>query len=135
MTDVRYDEGTGIIHCSGGGGFWSVEAIQQSGDAILGVMQRCRREFGNIAMLVVTDAPLVQTAEVLEATKRRMQAWGPNDRMAIVMSSALVNLQANRFLASDKCRIFASENEAVAWLTLNRMARTSASPRVTVTPY
>src|SRR4029077_20228696 len=97
MTDFRYDESTGIIHCSGGG-FWSVEAVQQTGESIQEAMRRSRREFGTLALLVVTNEAQVQTPEVMEATKRRMQAWGPDDRIAIVMSSALVKLQAKRTL-------------------------------------
>jgi hypothetical protein len=129
MFSVKYDDKNGIIRCLSPGGFMTVAEVNQSAAAVYESMQRCRKEFGGVSMLVLTRDTTVQSAEVMEATKNNMRRMGPNDRVAIVVSSQLAKMQGERTLDTKKLRAFASEPEARAWLVAERSRLFGAAPR------
>jgi hypothetical protein len=115
MFSVDYDGKNGIIRCTAGG-FKSVADLEEHSKAVNEAMQRSYRDFGRVAMLVKDTGGIVQSAEVLEAAKVDMQRHRPEDRVACVVTSPLVKLQAERSFSSDRYKIFTSEAEAQAWL-------------------
>ena len=123
MFSVNYEAGSGIIHCSSGG-FKSVAEVEEHSRAIDDAMQQSYRAFGRVMMLVVVDDnAMVQTADVMEATKAELERFRPQDRIACVVSRQLLKLQAARTLVSDRYKIFMSEPDALAWLTAERPIR------------
>lgn len=120
MFTVEYDESTGVVRCCSGR-FLSVSDVRQYAMAVKDAAERATREYGNVAMLVISSAPQVQSAEVMETAQGvRTAYFGPHDRIAMVLPVGLAKLQAARIFASEQERIFTSEADALLWLTADR---------------
>jgi len=128
MFSVHYDDTSGIIRCTSGG-FLTVAEVHEYASAVHESMGRSWREFGRVAMLVISNDATVQSAEVMDATNANLRRFGPADRLAIVVSSQLVKMQAGRTLDGERFRTFASEEEALAWLIAEMPARHTAVRR------
>lgn len=116
MFTVEYDERTGIVRCAGSG-FMSVETIREVGPRVHAACDRARREHGRMCMLVYSPGAVVQSGEVMEQVGRNgLPIKDARDRMAVVVESSLVKLQATRTLRHEQIRLFATEAEATAWL-------------------
>ena len=129
MFSVEYDDKAGIICCSGGG-FLKVEEIEQYGRAMQGEIRRSMREFGNVGLLSLsTESAKVQTTELMEAARDNWRRLGPDNRMALVVSSALMRMQAARIYNSEQEKVFATEAEGRAWLLEWRAAQRGGAVR------
>ena len=124
MFTVDYDETTGILRCVHAR-FLSVEESEQYRRAVESAARRATCEFGSVAMLALADGDFqVQKPEVMEAARKGWESRGPDDRMAVFSSSALLRLQAKRIFSSvDTVEVFASEEDAKAWLIASRPVR------------
>jgi len=125
MFSVNYDDNSGIISCTSGG-FLTVAEVHECANAVHESMGRSRREFGRVAMLVISNNTAVQSADVMEATKANFRRFGPGDRLAAVVSSQLAKMQAGRTFDAERFRTFASEGEARAWLIAEQPVRSAA---------
>ena len=116
MIAVDYDRRTGIV-TSTAGGVLTVDDIQQAALEIRRLMRQAQQDFGRGLYLVDARATVVQTREVMEEVERQgSYLTRADDRMAIVVPSALAVLQSRRAFNAANEGVFQSMDEAVAWL-------------------
>ena len=126
MFAFDYDRATGIIRCRSNR-FLSVDDLQAYAQRVKDTIDGAKREQGYVHLLVIATESKVQSSEVMEQVSRMQGVFmGADDRMALVVTSALVRLQVARTLASDRVRTFQAESDALAWLESERPRRRAA---------
>jgi hypothetical protein len=116
MLSIEFDEKLGIMRIVSAG-FSSdeeVEAmIRESGPLM--ILARARR--GHVLHLVdASDTPVQSQAAMARFNAATAEAYRPGDRTAIVLQSALASMQSKRIAPEDSMGMFATEEEALAWL-------------------
>ena len=99
-------------------GFWTVEVAHAFKAVLAAEMIKVRRTHRRFTSLSDTRGFPVQSAEVMQllATMSRSSANNGSRKLAILVSTALNDLQANHSLASDRIRVFREEAKALDWL-------------------
>ena len=128
MFIVEYDPVAGIVRCTTGG-FFSITDAQEQMKQLRGALDRCHREFRCVGMLVFGVNATVQSPEVVANAKANAWYYSSRDRMAIVVPSALARMQGARFYTSPQEKIFAAEDEAMAWLTAELSRERQSTPQ------
>ena len=118
------DPETGIIMVEGFG-LWSDDSAAEHFAKMRGLLQVARSRSGRALVLIDLSAALVQTADI----SRRVQSdvadlYGPDDQIAIILTSSLLGLQMTRVSGRANYRHFSSRPEAMAWLKVGA-ARTA----------
>jgi hypothetical protein len=86
-------------------------------DNALQLIETMRREFGYVRVLVLNRDAMVQSQEVAEIfASTPSQVISADDRVALVPATALMKLQVGRIVKDRPERVFASAEEAIAWL-------------------
>lgn len=111
-----YDETSGIVKVVGHG-FWARDAIIEHFADLEKLVARVRARNGFVRAMIDLRAAPVQSTEISDiirdATRR---IYVENDRIAIVRTSRLLDLQLRRAVEVSPLRTFATVEEAVAWL-------------------
>ena len=115
MFVVDYDPVAGIVRCTTGG-FYNIEDSTEHLKLLRGSLDRCHREFRCVGLLVNAVGATVQSPEVVAEAKARPRYFSTSDRMAIIVPFALSRMQGARFFTSPQEKIFAAEDEGMAWL-------------------
>lgn len=126
MFAFEYDQAAGIVRCQSNR-FLSVGDLQAYMQQVKATIDRARRERGYVHLLSIATESKVQSSEVMDQVTRMLGGFmGADDRIAIVVISALMRLQVARTLASERVRAFQTEADALAWLTTERPRRCAA---------
>jgi hypothetical protein len=97
-------------------GFLSVPEVLATGREMRAQIDRLR-PFTNGVKAIVICSPMAQRADVVLASQG--DKWTmphPHDRLAIIVTSALMKLQVNRSYTAEREGIFYTEEEGRAWL-------------------
>jgi hypothetical protein len=116
MMQVSYDENTGIIRSSISG-FNAGSDLDAYIADILAFTKKCVARFGYRLHLVDARDSALQSGE--DADKMRLIAAGETrigDRTAVLKTSALAKMQAQRIAPGTQYGFFDDEAEAIAWL-------------------
>jgi hypothetical protein len=97
-------------------GFWTEETALEFQQAVDGEMAKVRRTCARFACLSDTRDFPVQTEKVMDILARQSATHEGARKMAIVVSSALNTLQAQRSFSSDRVKVFQNLGEATHWL-------------------
>ena len=116
MLTVEYDSKSGIV-TSTSIGILTVESLLEGNRNIRVALQKAREDFGRALYLVDARETVVQPQSVMEEVERegRLITHG-EDRMAVVVPSALTSMQARRLFNHSNEAIFNSMDQAMAWL-------------------
>ena len=100
-------------------GFWTEAVALEFKAALAREMDRARAVCPRFASLSDTSAFPVQSEPVMRilASMSRDSLAEGSRKLAILVATALNELQAQRSFSSDRIRIFRAETEAMAWLT------------------
>ena len=113
---VRQDAADGVIRCTFHGFFTAADMAAFRAD-LFRVCAAARRASFRLLMLLDAAAGVVQSPEIvaeIAAIVRRVR--GPHDRVAVVVGSSLMKLQAQRIIHVEQVRAFSLRDEAEAWL-------------------
>ncbi|MDB5686111.1 MAG: hypothetical protein JWR77_700 [Rhizorhabdus sp.] len=113
---IAVDEATGRIVVMGRG-FWTPAATTEHFRLLEDVVARVRAQRGTVRVLVdLRTAPVqsTETSEIIQQATQRI--YKPTDRLAIVRTSRLLDLQLKRAVDSNPIQTFATIDEAEAWL-------------------
>lgn len=97
-------------------GFWLEGAAREYMDALSREMTKIRRTCSRFAMLSDAREFPVQTEAVMNILATQSSANNGVRKLAIVVTSTLNTLQAQRSFKSDRIRVFQDINDAFAWL-------------------
>lgn len=126
MFAFEYDQATGIVRCHSNR-FLSVGDLEAHARQVKDTVDRAKRELGYVHLLVIATEAKVQSSAVMDQVVRMQDGFmTARDRMAMVVTSALVRLQVARTIASDRVRTFQTEADALAWLGAERPRRCAA---------
>ena len=110
-----YDRASRVVRIRGQG-FWSQELLDRHFAELRNVIAEARRHSSSLRVIVDLTKAGVQTAEISQSIEAfRNEAYGPEDRVAIVVSSSLVKLQLRRSLTRELTKFFISLNAAETW--------------------
>ncbi|HEX7854607.1 MAG TPA: hypothetical protein VF503_13025 [Sphingobium sp.] len=119
MLAATYDSVTGIVTCKAGG-FYTVDYFEQFTHDVSAMSTRAKREKGRVKILIHAEGLPVQSADVANVGQRITSQTGgligPDDRIAMILSSNLSKIQMSRVMVNSASKCFLSEAEAVAWL-------------------
>jgi hypothetical protein len=117
MYGFDFDERTGVLRASATG-FWSAEDADRFRDELRVRAVDAKQRSGRLRLLVDGTGSQVQKPEVTNrlATLAADLIQSPDDRIAVVVGSNLIKMQAERILQSDGAQAFLSSAEAKAWL-------------------
>lgn len=112
---LTFDTGRGIIRHRNIG-FWTADEVESFFPIFRDLAAECRRRFGRVLMLCdLVDAP-VQGKSIAEALAGLGSVFGPGDKVAVSVTSAVARMQMRRVGSADGMTYFTSDAEAVAWL-------------------
>ncbi len=117
MYSFDFDEAAGVLRASAGG-FWSADDADAFREELRARATDARRRAGRLRLLVDGTGSQVQKPEVTDrlATLAAALIQSPRDRIAVVIGSSLIKMQAERVLQTDGAQAFLSSAEANAWL-------------------
>ncbi|MBA2933820.1 hypothetical protein HZF05_06865 [Sphingomonas sp. CGMCC 1.13654] len=113
---VGYDAAGGLVRtlCAG---FLTIEDVRRWGAQLPVANAEARRAGKPVLHLVIAlDSPVQSGDVIAEFATIDIHPVGPQDRMAVVVSSNLAKMQAARNFADGRERGFLDEAEAIAWL-------------------
>ena len=96
--------------------FWREETAREYMDALAREMAKVRRTSPRFAMLGDAREFPVQTEAVMQILATQSSANEGVRKLAIVVSSTLNTMQAQRSFQSDRIRVFKDMNDALTWL-------------------
>lgn len=99
-------------------GFWSMNDAKQFVDAFRTAIQQGRSQFGHLKILIDSRDMPVQDPVVNNTffgLDRQFMNY-PEDRFAILVSSSLLKIQAQRAITMDQSKVFISDSAARTWL-------------------
>ncbi len=100
-----------------GEGFWQDAGVQEHFAQLRLVVERARRLNGAVRGLIDLTRSAVQRPSLIEDIRSNAhQVWRPSDLVAIAAPAALLRLQMNRVAQFSSFRIFATIDDARAWL-------------------
>lgn len=100
-----------------GSGFWSVETIERHFDDLSELLNRHRIAGKSVRVLVDIREAAVQAPDVMSCVKKRTDnIYESQDRVAVVVPSALAKMQMRRSLASQIHEVFTELDSARQWL-------------------
>lgn len=98
-------------------GCWVGKDLERYADDLRPMMAICRSRYGMAKLLVDRLGAPVQSQAVHNRLIQLMPTYlRDTDALAMVVSSALVRMQAKRVLILSRSDIFLDEGEALAWL-------------------
>jgi hypothetical protein len=117
MYSFAFDDATGVLQASAGG-FWSAEDADRFREELRARAVDAKQRSGRLRLLVDGTGSQVQKPEVTNrlATLAADLIQSPRDRIAVVVGSSLIKMQAERILQSDGAQAFLSSAQARAWL-------------------
>jgi hypothetical protein len=116
MIVVQYDRQSGIV-TSTSAGILTVEDIRLGTLEIRAALQRARDDFGRALYLVDARQSVVQPQNIMEEVERAgALITHSEDRMAVVIPSALTGMQTRRVFNQSNEATFQSIDQALAWL-------------------
>jgi hypothetical protein len=116
LIKLCYDPTTGII-TSQSSEFLTVEEVHRFFDDLRAAIDRSRQDWGEVRLFIDARETPVASADVMrEFLAGDHLLTGEQDRMAVVVSGGLNNLQAARGMRSEHEKIFLSAEEAMDWL-------------------
>ena len=117
MFTIEVDEQAAILHLKLTG-FWTPDTMRQFAAALVPAVERLQRRCATYSVLSDSTEFPVQSPEVGEGFERIMAAGASRTRgrTAIIVSTMLNKLQAQRVFRSPNVRIFLDRDGALAWL-------------------
>lgn len=116
MIALDYSVATGIV-TSTSSGLLTVEEIRRATHDVRALLGRARTNFGRALYLVDARSTVVQTREVIDAVAQDGSHLShPDDRMAVVLPTALTSMQTRRIFVSTNERVFHAMDDAITWL-------------------
>ena len=133
MYKIDYDAATGEVH-SFNRGFWMLDEAVTYREQLTAAVKQCRQEHGRLHLLIESSEAAVHSTSVtpmLTEFSAELHAH-PRDRIAIVVLTALKQMQVKRSFTAESFEIFRSKQEAVAWLRAGDIpaARDATAARV-----
>lgn len=113
---IDVDCATGLVHVVGTG-FWSPASITAHFNLLEQRLKAVRARHGMVRALIdLRNAPVQspETASIIQQATTRI--YRPEDRIAIVRSSLLLDLQMKRSVDASPLQTFTTIDEAKAWL-------------------
>jgi hypothetical protein len=117
------EQRSGYIHVSGDGLYSLLEAQQHFRDLSDLIGRQRRRGIGVRVMVDLrTGAP--QTKEVTEHIQKATRViYREEDRLALIVQSALLKMQVQRLHTREGTQVFVSEGAALEYLTRHRLVQ------------
>jgi hypothetical protein len=129
MFEGSYNPANGVITLKTSG-FHKVGSIAENQEQGLALVARAKREHGRSRTLIMGDGLLVQAGAVIDHCAGVLDRFKPakpgEEKVALVLSSALVRLQLAKLFTGDDARIFSSVEDANAWLLADENGPSSA---------
>ena len=117
MFNFAFGPSTGIlrVHVTGS---WTLPEVERYGQEAGLQFAKARQQAGSLRLLVdLSHTEILSQAIVAPLAKAGMQYSRPDDRVALVVKSALMKLQMKRMIGEAPTPIFVSDEEAASWLT------------------
>ncbi|MET0360740.1 MAG: STAS/SEC14 domain-containing protein [Sphingobium sp.] len=115
MYSITHDDSAGRITVILSG-FWSEEMMERYQAELMATTQKLRQRHPVLTLLVDASDYPTQSKEVAERHRLLAAASPGQDKVAVVVASALTRIQATRARSTDMERTFGSMEEALAWL-------------------
>lgn len=111
------DEASGILFVETSG-FWSRATAISFKNELKHRLDASRRDLGYALSLIDGRASVVQSAEVMTilADIEKVAVSGDNDRSALILTSSLLKMQAQRSMVTSRSMAFLSFDAARTWL-------------------
>jgi L-2-hydroxyglutarate oxidase LhgO len=116
---TSYDPANGIITITPEV-FSTGDSVARDTPKVIEIVMRAKREFGRVRVLILAQEQQAMPADGVAVSSDISQSsnllTGPNDRLAMVHSSALARMQSKRVLKSMNSAWFDSVEAAKTWL-------------------
>lgn len=117
----------GVVYVVGRG-FWNDEIIDRHFRELRQTAVLARRHAGSVRVLVDLRSAAVQSPMVAARIKNETRLiWTENDRIAVVLQSALATMQIKRVVDGGNHASFTAIEDARRWLGLRPRARLNAN--------
>jgi hypothetical protein len=116
MYSFQFHDADGILEVRATG-VWTTEMVESYRGDLAIAAEAARKRAGRLMMLFNATDYVVQPQDVATRAQHVERVVLPGDRIAVLISSSLLKLQARRVLAGwDRIELFVSEDSARAWL-------------------
>lgn len=117
MYRFSYDARSGLLSCRVEG-FWTLDVATGYWRDLKNHVDRCRQDFGRLIYLIdaATYRPQSQAVQNYSEQHSGLLTASDDDRVAIVVESSLVKLQAKRVMPSAQAGVFLSRTAADSWI-------------------
>ena len=113
---IKFDPATQIIHTRLTG-FWDISILDRFGVDVQKFLVASRQQLGFARVLLDRRDSPVQSAEFAEAIRvQGITLYNPNNYIAVVLASALAQMQLKRIVTETRTHQFMDMGEAEAWL-------------------
>ncbi|HZV58406.1 MAG TPA: STAS/SEC14 domain-containing protein [Sphingobium sp.] len=119
MFNFTFDPAGGILRVRVVGS-WTLPEVERYAREARERFIAARQRAGLLRLLVdLSETDILSQIVIDPLAKAGMQYSHPDDRVALVVSSTLLKLQMRRMMGDAPAAIFASADEAAAWLASN----------------
>lgn len=119
MFNFTFDPAGGIL-CVRVVGSWTLPEVERYAREARERFIAARQRAGFLRLLIdLSETDILSQTVIDPLAKAGMQYSHPDDRVALVVSSTLLKLQMRRMMGDAPAAIFASADEAAAWLASN----------------
>jgi len=116
MYSFQFDAADGILGVRVSG-IWTATTVEQYRRDLGIEAEAARKRAGKLRLLFNAIGYAVQTQDVARSAQQFDRVVLPGDRVAVVIDTSLLKLQARRvFSGWDRIELFVAEDDARAWL-------------------